>query len=221
MADMNLGSLNAVVGNYVKSGGFWLVVTLILIIAIVLFYGYFSRRSKLKYNCIEFVRFGNGKVGLNLMKAGNFGTKNFLLLFDYGREKVIKTSDNRIIQQAKSSHLHDVFGKKGYLCLRKPNDNKILVPLSKVDFDNMNLLLAIAPADYRDASVRIFNQAVEETKGTWEKLLPYIAIGLCIVMTIINVVVNMQMTNNTVNKVGDMLIGGCENAQNVKPTNAP
>jgi hypothetical protein len=218
---VDFSNITSMFTGWLFSGMFWIIITFVLLVGIAFFYGYFSRRGKLKYTCLEFVRFGNGKVGINQMKAGLFGTKKFLGFFDYGREKVIKVSDGRIIQQAKSSHLHDIFGKKGYIVMRKPNDNKILVPLSKIEFDNMNLLMAIAPADYRDASVRIFNQAVEETKGTWEKLLPYIAIGLCVVLTIINVVVNMQMTNHTIDKVGNMLIGGCSNAQNVKPSTTP
>jgi hypothetical protein len=79
----------------------------------------------------------------------------------------------------------------------------------------MKFLMEVAPADYRDASSRIYREAIEETKGTWEKLLPYIAIGLCIVLTLVNVIVNMQMTNHTTDKVGSILVEGCRNTQNV------
>lgn len=219
MPDMS--SVTSIFTGYAMSGMFWLVIAFVAVILIIFFYGYFSRRGKLKYTCLEFVRFGNGKVGINKTTAGVFGAKTFLAFFDYGREKVMKTSDGRIIQQAKTSYLHDIFGKKGFLVMRSPKDNKILVPIGKAEFENMNLLMSIAPADFRDASSRIFHEAVEETKGTWEKLLPYIAIGLCVVLTIINVVVNMQMTNHTTDKVGSMLISGCQNVQNVKTSTSP
>ena len=101
--------------------------------------------------------------------------------------------------------------------MRSPKDNKILVPINKIDFNNLQAVFAIAPAEYRDASTRIYNEAIKETQGTWEKLLPYVAIGLCVVLTLVNVVVNMQMTNHTTDKVGDMLIQGCSNKANTVP----
>jgi hypothetical protein len=221
MADLGLGNIQGVLTSYLSSGMFWFVISILLIILIGFFYGYFSRRSKLKYNCLELVRYGNGKVGINLTKAGIFKSKLFLGMFDYGRESLYKTSDNKIIQQGKTSQLHDIFGKKGFIVMRSPKDAKLLLPISKVDFDNLKAIFDIAPADFRESSVRIFREAVEETKGTWEKLLPYIAIGLCVIMTIINVVVNMQMTNHTTDKVGNMLIAGCQNTVNTKPSTSP
>jgi hypothetical protein len=213
---VDLGNIASSFAGYAKSGMFWLVVLILILGLVFFFYAYVSRRGKLKYECLELVSFGNGKIGMNKSKAGVFKSKSmFFGLIDYGSEYVIKTADGKIIEKAKTSQLHDIFGKKGFICVRKTEDPKILVPIGKVKFDNMLLMFDIAPADYRDASTRIFKEAVDETKGTWEKLLPYIAIGLCVVLTIVNVVVNMQMTNNTVNKVGGMLIEGCRNQQNV------
>jgi hypothetical protein len=213
---VDLGGLAGSFAGYAKSGMFWLVVLVFLVGLIFFFYVYTSRRSKLKYTCLELISFGNGKVGMNQTTAGIFKAKSmFFGLVDYGSEYVVKTADGKIIEKARTSQLHDIFGKKGFICVRKTEDPKILVPIGKVKFDNMLLMFDIAPSDYRDASTRIFKEAVEETKGTWEKLLPYIAIGLCVILTIVNVVVNMQMTNNTVNKVGTMLIEGCRNSQNV------
>lgn len=217
MATIDTSSIQGLIQGYLSSGIFWVAIIIIAFFGGGIFYGYFSRKSKLKYNCIELVRFGNGKVGINKMKAGLFGPKRFLGMFDYGREKLYKTSDGRVIEKAKTSHLHDLFGKKGFIVMRSPKDPKILVPIGKVDFESMELLLEIAPADYRDASVRIFREAVEETKGTWEKILPYIAIAFCIILALITVVITMQMVNHATDKVGDLLIKGCTNQQNVAP----
>lgn len=218
MPDINI---NQIIMGYFGSGMFWLVVVIIAVFLVAFFIGFFNRRSKLKYNHLEFVRYGNGKVGVNLKKAGVFGVKSFLKFWDYGQESVVKSSDGKIIEGAKTSHLHDVFGKKGYITIRNPKDPKILVPINRVDFDNLKLLLEIAPSDYRDASTRIFREAVEETKGTWEKILPFIAIGICVFLCIITIVISMQITNNAINKVGNMLIEGCQNAQNIKPGGSP
>lgn len=219
---MDTSNLSSILTGYVTSGVFWLIVIVILFILGVFFYVYFLRKSKLKYNCLELVRFGNGKLGINKMTAGLFFTKTFLWgLIDYGTERVTKVTDGRIIQGARTSHLHDIFGKKGYIVVRSPKDPRILVPISKFEFDNLQALMEVASGDYRDASTRIFMNAVEETKGLWDKMLPYVAIGLCVILALITLVINMQMTNNTVEKVGKMLIAGCENNQNVQEGGSP
>lgn len=216
------GDIGGVISGYAKNGMIWLIGIIIIFAVVFFFYLYTSRRSKLKYNCIELISFGNGKIGMNTLKAGVFKSKtSFFGLIDYGPEYVIKTSDGRTIQQGKTSHLHDIFGKKGFVCLRKSDDPKILVPISRIQFENLGALLEIAPADYRDASVKIYKEAVEETKGTWEKILPYIAVGLIVILCIITIVINMQMTNNTVNKVGNMLIKGCQGATNAGAGTSP
>jgi len=215
-------SISGVIGSYLGSSVFWIVIIIVLVAVVLFFYGYMSRRGKLKYICLEIVRFGNGKIGINELKAGLFKSRRFFFgLFDYGKESTIKTSDGRTIEQAKTSDLHDIFGQKGYICFRSPKDHKVLVPISRVELTNMNLVFEVAPRDYREASVRLFRESVEETKGTLEKLLPYIAVGFVVILTIISIVINMQMTNNTINKVGDMLVQGCTNQANVQGGTAP
>lgn len=81
--------------------------------------------------------------------------------------------------------------------------------------------MEIAPSDFTDASARIFREAVKETTGTWEKILPYIAIGVLVVAFIITIVICNQMTNHTTDKVGNLLIQGCSNNLNVKPAGTP
>lgn len=219
---VDFGALGSTAVSWLKSGMFWIIGIIIVMFIVGGFYLMMRRRGKLKYNVLEIVAFGNGKLGINRFKAGLFGIKTTLFgLFDYGAESVTKTNDGRIIQKAKTYHLHDLFGKKGYVVVRKPDDNKILVPVSKVYLKNLALLLEIAPSNYRDASVDIIKATENETKGTWEKILPYVAIGLIVVLTIISIVINQQMTNNTVEKVGNLLISGCENAQNTAPGTSP
>jgi hypothetical protein len=220
MVDFN--GIGGTISGYFGTSAFWVTMVVILVLTIVVFYGYFSRKSKLKYNCLELVRFGNGKVGINSSKAGLFKSKTFLYFFDYGRESRMKTSEGRVIENAKTSYLHDIFGKKGFVVVRSPKDPKILIPISKIEFDGLELLFEIAPAEYRDASVRIYREAVDETKGLLDKILPYIMVGLCVFLCIITVVICMQMTNHATDKVGGILIEGCSNKANVQPsTTAP
>jgi hypothetical protein len=198
--------------NWAKSGLFWTIGGIIVLFIIFYFYAFMSRRSKLKYNCLEVIRFGNGKVGVNLVKAGVFKRKRaFFGLIDHGMENCFKVADGREIEQARTSFLHDIFGKKGFWLVRKANDPKILVPVRRVDVRNLELLMEIAPADYREAGVRLFREAQKETSSTWEKILPYIAIGLIVILCIITVIINQQMTNNTVDKMGKLATQGCSN----------
>lgn len=200
------------------SGIFWTVGAIFIIGFIMYFYLALKRRSKLKYLCLELVPYGNGKIGINRLKAGIFKVKTMLGgLIDYGSENTFKTEDGRRIQNCKTSYLHDIMGKKGFICIRKPDDPKILIPIKQLNFGGLDLLMQIAPAEYRDASTVIVQDAIKETSGTWEKILPYIAIGLIVVLCIITIIINQQMTNNTVDKVGKMLIEGCSNKMATAP----
>jgi hypothetical protein len=219
---MELGSITQSLTQWLTKASFWTIGIILLVVAIFFFYLVMSRKGKLKYNVLEIVLFGQGKVGLNLLKAGIFKSKTaFFGLLDYGEESIFKTKDGRRILNARTTYLHDVFGKKGFICCRKKDDARILVPLSKVDIDNLGLLGEIAPVDYRDASVTILKDAVKETTGTWEKILPYLAIGIIVILCIIAIIINQQMTNNTIDKVGKLLIEGCKNTQNIVPSGAP
>ena len=201
-------------GGMLQSGAIWTIGAIIILTTVFLFYGFMQKKTKLKYNCLEVVNFGNGKVGMNKLRCGVFGTKTFMNsgLFDYGSERVIMTDDGRRILDATTDDLHDIMGKRGFIVRRKDDDTKILVPIVAVKFKNEHLMFEIAPSDFRDTSVSILAEASKETQSTWERILPYIAVGLIVVLTIISIIINQQMTNNTVDKVGTMLIQGCSNA---------
>lgn len=215
---VDTSGITNVITRWLSSGAFWLIGAVLIIGIVGYFYLYMKRRSKLKYFCLELVPYGNGKAGINKMKAGIFKTKSmFGGMIDYGNENCVKVEDGRRILNAKTSYLHDIMGKKGFLVIRKHDDPKILVAVKKLKLDNLELLMEIAPADFRDVSANIVQDAIKETTGTWEKILPYIAIGLIVVLVIISVIINQQMTNNTINKVGDLLIRGCQNTQATAP----
>ena len=218
----NTSSITSVIFQWGTSALFWTVGGIIILTFVLYFYLAMKRRTALKYKCLELVPFGNGKCGVNMLKAGIFKSHMKLGgLINYGSENLFRVADGRRILNAKTSYLHDIMGKKGFYLLRKPDDPKILVPIKSLRINGMELIMEIAPADYRDASVNILNDAVKETTGTWEKILPYIAVGLIVVLCIITVIINQQMTNNTVDKVGKILIGGCQNAQSGVPGGTP
>ena len=219
---VDFGNIKGMFTGLLFNSMFWILGAIIIISVVVLVYGYYSKKGKLKYPCFELVSFGNGKIGINELKAGVFKTKSFLFgLFDYGTESCIKTNDGRRIIEATTDDLHTIKGLRGFIVRRKDDDPRILVPISKVYFKNEHLMFEIAPADYRDVSLQILAEATKETQGFLEKWMPYIGIGLCIVLCIVTVVICQQMTNSTVDKVGKILIEGCRNAQNVVPGASP
>jgi hypothetical protein len=235
MAD--LSSITGVFLNWTKSGIFWVIFSIILLFALILIL-WWNKRTKLKYNALELISYGNGKTGFNIHKAGVFKTKStFFGLWDTGNEFVFKVDDGRIIQGASTDHLQDLFGKKGFIVRRKDDDVKILVPVDKILWkvkiqcpkcnykfiqNTENPLFQIAPGEFRDASVRIVDEATKETQGFMEKYLPYIMLGAVIIFFVISMILATQFFNRTVDKAGEILKQAGENAGNVAPaTTAP
>jgi hypothetical protein len=207
--------------TWMKSGIFWLIVAVIITVcAVILLYVY--KKSKLKYSCIELVSYGNGKVGINKTQAGTFkkGSAMFGLL-DTGRESCFKTADGKVILEASTDDLHDIFGKKGFIVRRKDDDPKILVPISKIEWKNNRALFDIAPADFRDASVSIIADANKETQGWAEKYLPYVMLGGIVIFFVVSFILASQFFNRTVDKAGEILIKVGQNQGATAPSTAP
>jgi len=222
---MDFAGIFSAFGTWFSSGLAWLIFAVFLTVgtAILLVH---LKRTKLKYNCLELVSFGNGKVGMNTMKAGVFKKKTMLFgLIDVGKESVFKTSDNRIIQEANTDDLHDIkvgkSARKGFIVRRKDDDGKILVPISKVSWQNEKAIFEIAPADFRDASINIVEGATKETQGWADKYLPYIMLGGMIIFFIVGFILASQFFNRTVDKAGEILLQAGKNAGNVAGGSSP
>ena len=187
----NLGSLSGVLFGWLNTFFFW------FILALIFFGGTWGalivrKRRKLVYPCHIDTDLGAGKIGREITKAGWFKSKTMLGgLFDYGGEERLKTKDRRIIQNASAEDFQEIGGKRGICCVRKGDDPEILVPINKMTVVNLHLLEEIAPADYRDASVKIIKDSVEETRGKYDKLLNVLMYGslgiiflICIIMIV-------------------------------------
>jgi len=221
MAEVGLGTFFGAFGQWFSSGMFWFIMAILLTIGIVILL-VVQKNRKLKYNCIELVSFGNGKVGINYLKAGVFKKKSmFFGLIDTGKESVFKTNDDRIIQEANTDDLHDIAKKKGFIVRRKDDDPKILVPISKVDWKNEKAMFEIAPADFRDASVNIVEGATKETQGWADKYLPYIMLGGMVIFFIVGFILASQFFNRTVDKSGEILVEVSKNVGNVAGGQSP
>ena len=179
------GDVGGVFKGWMTSGLFWIVMAVLLTVGILIILKV-NKNRRLKWNVLEIISYGNGKVGMNKLKAGIFKKKTSVFgLWDYGHENTIKCSDGRIILEASTDDLQDIMGKKGFLIRRKDDDPKVLVPISKVKWENEAPLFAIAPADFRDASVNIVDTATKETQTWADKYLPYIMLGGMVVFFIL------------------------------------
>lgn len=218
MADLQIGPMFM---QWFSSGIFWLIIAVVLTVSTIILL-YVNKKAKLKYNCLEFVSYGNGKTGVNYTTAGVFKKgKAMFGLLDTGRESCFKTADGRVILEASTDDLHDINGKKGFLVRRKDDDQKILVPISKVDWKNESALFDIAPADFRDASVTIISDATKETQGWAEKYLPYIMLGGIVIFFVVSFILASQFFNRTVDKAGEILIKVGQNQVSTAPSTAP
>lgn len=205
LGGLGIGGMQGAIVGWMSTGVFWVGVCIVLIFSLSIFL-FVRKRQKLKYMVYEIVPFGNGKIGINISTAGMFKSKSALGgLWDYGTDYKFKTKDNRIILEATTRDLHDLNGKKGFIVTRKPDDPKILVPLTKFKIENSNLLSEIAPADFRDASVGIIVEASKETQGMLDKYLPYIMLGTIIIFFVIAMLVATQFFNRTIDKSGEIL----------------
>lgn len=220
---MDFGGIFGAFGGWFSSGLFWFVMAILLTVGVLILLNV-QKRRKLKYNSLELISFGNGKVGINISRAGLFKKKTALFgLWDYGNENCFKMKDGRIILEANTDDLHDIQGRKGFILRRKDDDPKILVPISKIEFDKAGLqaLFSIAPADFRDASVNIMTEAAKETSGWADKYLPYIMLGGMVIFFIVGFILASQFFNRTVDKAGEILIKVSQNAGSSTPGASP
>lgn len=221
MADYFSGITGAMKG-WLSSGLFWMIITIILTVGVFLIL-HINKKRRLRWNVLELLAYGNGKVGINMLTAGIFKKKTTIFgLWDYGNENVIKCSDGRIILEGSIGDLMDIMGRKGFIVRRKDDDPKILVPINKINFLNEKALFEITPADFRDASVNIVDMATRETQTWADKYLPYIMLGGMIIFFIVGFILASQFFNRTVDKAGEILERVASNAGSAQPsTTAP
>ena len=198
------------VGAWFATIFFWIVVVLgffiFIFVCLVI-----RKRRKLIYPVIEVTDLGGGKVGMRNTKAGWFKSDTtFFGLIEKGGEDKLRVKDGREIQNASSADFHDINGRRGILIQRKPDDPKVLLPIEKSVFINkvhlvkdktgkiinkvlledgsLTILNKIAPADFRDTSSKIIQQAEQETLSKFnqfiQQFMPFIMMGVFLIALI-------------------------------------
>jgi len=196
---MDLGGLSSMGMKMMMSWGFWLFLVVILV-GVGFGSLYMLKKGKFKFPALIFVNNGNGKVGVQFTRAGWFKSKKLLGgLYDYSGERRIEVKDGRIVQQGSSSDFHEINFRVGLLLQEKEDDPKILVPLRKCEIDNKSreLLMQIAPADYRDACSKIISDAEKESLSKWETMAQVVVFGLVAMILFISIILTIQYAKNT------------------------
>jgi hypothetical protein len=155
------------------------------------------RKRKFRYTVLELTDLGSGKMGIQTTVGGWFKSKKILFgYWDLAGEEKLEVKDKRIIQDASSEDFHEINGRRGIVVYRSPTDPMILLPISKMHVENEELLLEIAPSDYRDASVNIIERTQNETLSKWEKMAPYVTFGFMGIIFFISIILIVQMVKH-------------------------
>lgn len=189
------------IGPVVLKSGLY-VIAFLGVALILWFFTFMRKRRKLQYPLIELVRYGtSGEIyGLNYMPkgAGWFGKEKTMFgLWDRG-EKVMKTKYGDEIVGFSTDDYREVNNQRGIVVYRDPDDQDILVPISKIEMKNQDILAHIAPVELREKGAELMKQASKETSDRTEKLAVTIVLGLvCIVVLIVSIILVNAISKNT------------------------
>jgi len=191
---LGLGDITSGIGGWVGTAFLWTSI-IIFVCAVFIIFLVLQKRKKFKFPTFIFINTGNGKVSITKTMSGWFSNKKtfFGLIEKKGSDEMITKKGIKILNVS-ASDFHDYDGKLCLLIKRKDDDPKILAPISKAEVEE-KLLLEVAPAEYRDASVGIVNKIDDETKGSLEKYLPMIMSGVIIMGGLLSIIFIIQFSN--------------------------
>ncbi len=190
----------------------WITQPLIWMIIIFLFLGltvgllFFRKKKLLKYTVIEVVDHGSGKFSLNTLKAGYFGKNVQLKGLWWSGEEVLRTGTGEIIANFSTEDYQEINGKRGIVCIRDPNNQDVLVPISAAQIKNKELLLEIAPRSYREAAIDIYRQTTKETKDWKDKLVQFGGWALVVIFSLISIIIITKMVQHGQAEAKDLIL---------------
>ena len=166
---------------------------------------YGLRLSKYVFPVIVMVDLGNGKMGIHSkVKAGWFRSETkFFGLIESAGNRAMMTNDKppRKVENVSTKDFQEINGKRGLVAQQKADDPTILVPIHRMNVTNEELLNEIAPADYRDASVKIMNRAESELKGGLNKMLSLAAPFVYALMLFICIMIIVSFGNHQIETI--------------------
>ena len=202
------GAFTGMLYGWMSSMVFW---GIILFIFIFLSFGLLiiRKRIRLRFPVLELIDLGNGKFATQLRKGGWFRSITmFFGLIDHKGEDIFRLKDGRIIANASSEDYHDIFNKKGFIVYRKGDDPKILIPINSLFLreKDKEMIMAIAPADYRDFSVSLVDRATKEMMGFMEKYGALVGIMVVCLILMISIIFILQYAKHSQDSAKDMIL---------------
>jgi len=195
---VSFGGIGSTITHALLSWGFWLLIG-VAVIFVVFGSLWLRKKGKFIFPAVVIMDNGNGKIGLKFTRAGWFKSKKLLGgLYDYAGEKRLELKDGRIVQQGSTTDFHEIGYKTALIVQEKPDDPKILLPISKVHLDSKGkeVLLSLAPADYRDASSKIISDAEKESLSKWETIAQVLVFGFVAMILFISIILVIQYSKN-------------------------
>jgi len=121
---------------------------------------------------------GSDKIVIETTVAGQFKrNKMFFGWIDWSGEMewLVKKGQRKIFD-ASGDDMHIINGRLGFVVEEKPDDPAVLVPIDKSKVENHQLLMALAPSNYRGISVDLRKKGERELTSPVLQYLPYISL---------------------------------------------
>lgn len=185
----------------------WVVVILVLVVFVFTVIK-LRKRRKLAYPAAEIVDLGSGKTSINFIGsrgAGWFGKNRiFFGLWDKGDE-VMRIKDMTIVEQFSETDFQEVNGRRGVVFYRHPV-NKNLLPISKMEVVNAELLNTLAPIEFMETAVDIIKANEIETRDKWEKWAPVLVLAGVIIFAVISLIIVSQVFKHSITEASDLVL---------------
>lgn len=208
MVDFGGIALNFNALGWLKSAWFY-VLLLIGISAVFIGILFVRKKRRLNSLCTVLMPRGNGKLEAVDTTCGMFKEHlKFGGLWDYGPENCYYTKEGKRIQDVADTDFQMKHGKKWLVVVRSPTDEKILVPVEKVKLsdDSKRILLEIAPRDYRNAAVNIFDNTTKELTSNMERITQFVIWGGFFVIALISIMMIIKFGQSQTDKMGEYLL---------------
>jgi hypothetical protein len=178
-----LGMLTGALGNSfnpaaIMSSIIWVILSICIGIIAAFLGLYALKRAKFKHPCVITKTSGSDKIVLDTTLCGQFKkNKMFFGLIDWsGQIEWILQKGGHKIQDASGDDMHIINGRLGFIVEQKPDDPEVYVPIDKSRIENHQLLMSLAPSNYRGISNDLRRKGERELMNPMLQYLPYISL---------------------------------------------
>lgn len=203
----NLGGMGGELMSWVTTTAFWVFVMMFLVVFFIAVL-WIRKRRKLNKVVLEHYDLGDGRFDWKTTTGGWFKERFTLFgLWDYGAENRFRIKDMTPVDNVSHNDYRLFNGKQAIGVVRNPHDPKIVFPISKysIDTKSKELMVKVAPADYRSSAVKAIEQTDMEMTAKWQQYAPLIVTGIVIIIALIITLLNTQYGKYMVDKAVTMI----------------